>query len=41
MSHSQEVLQILKRVKEEKPIPQREPSKCEVETYSFDNIIIE
>ena len=41
MSHSQEILQILKKVKDVKPIPQMEPPKCKVETFSFDDIVTE
>ena len=41
MSHSQEILQILKKVKEEKPVPKIEPLSCKVETFSFDDIVLE
>jgi hypothetical protein len=41
MSHSQEILQILKKVKDEKPVPQREPPKCEVESFLFEDIVME
>jgi hypothetical protein len=40
MSHSQEILQILKKVKQEKPIPQREPSECKIENFSLEDLVI-
>ena len=41
MSHSQEILQILKKVKQERPVPQREPPECKVETFSLDDLVLE
>ena len=41
MSHSQEILQILKKVKQEKPVPQREHTECKVETFSFEDLVTE